>query len=43
LHVEVSASEIREQISAGWNNASAGDELLPKGVFEAIQSRGLYR
>jgi nicotinate-nucleotide adenylyltransferase len=42
LDVEISASQIREQVHAAAGGA-AGFQLLPSVVFEAIRSRGLYR
>jgi hypothetical protein len=43
LHVEISASEIREQIRAALGDPADGRELLPRAVLEAIRERGLYR
>jgi nicotinate-nucleotide adenylyltransferase len=51
LDVEISASqvrdqirdELREQVHAAAGAPTSGHQLLPKAVFEAIRSRGLYR
>jgi nicotinate-nucleotide adenylyltransferase len=51
LHIEISASQVREEIrrqiqeqrAAGPEAADGGGGLLPKAVFEYIQSHGLYR
>jgi nicotinate-nucleotide adenylyltransferase len=43
LHVEVSASEIREQVRGAVEVPAAGHELLPRPVFDYIRSHGLYR
>jgi nicotinic acid mononucleotide adenylyltransferase len=43
LHVEVSASAIREQVRAASNAASGGEALLPAAVAAYIRARGLYR
>jgi nicotinate-nucleotide adenylyltransferase len=47
LHVEISASEIREQVREGEGEqlagSAAGRALLPAAVFEYIRSHGLYR
>ena len=43
LNVEISASEIRELVSAPAAAPSAGHELLPSAVLDYIRSRGLYR
>jgi nicotinate-nucleotide adenylyltransferase len=46
LHVEISATEIREQIReplrAPSSTPTAGRELLPSAVLDYIRSRGLY-
>ena len=47
LHVEISATEIRERIralvGAPSETPTAGRELLPSAVLDYIRSRGLYR
>jgi nicotinate-nucleotide adenylyltransferase len=47
LHVEISASQIRDQIRdqvrADSGTPATQHELLPKNVFEFIRSHGLYR
>jgi nicotinate-nucleotide adenylyltransferase len=47
LHVEISASEIREQIRAlvcaPSETPTAGHKLLPSAVLDYIRSHGLYR
>ena len=43
LNMEISASEIRELVSAPAAAPSAGHELLPAAVLDYIRSRGLYR
>jgi nicotinic acid mononucleotide adenylyltransferase len=43
LHVEISASEIREQVQAAATSPLAEHKLLPNAVFEMIRARGLYR
>jgi nicotinate-nucleotide adenylyltransferase len=47
LNVEISASEIREQIRelarAPSATPTAGDALLPSAVLDYIRARGLYR
>jgi nicotinate-nucleotide adenylyltransferase len=47
LNVEISASDIREQLRYSGDSASAtpaaGDALLPAAVLDYIRSRGLYR
>jgi len=43
LNVEISASEIREQIRAAFGGHGNCHELLPPAVFAAIKARGLYR
>jgi nicotinate-nucleotide adenylyltransferase len=42
LNVEISASEIREQMQAAPGSRTAGQELLPEAVSAYIRSRGLY-
>jgi nicotinate-nucleotide adenylyltransferase len=43
LNVEISASQIREQIHAAQESRTGRDELLPDGVSAYIRSHGLYR
>ena len=43
LQIEISASEIREQVSAAIDRLCAGHELLPDAVCEYIAAHGLYR
>jgi nicotinate-nucleotide adenylyltransferase len=43
LQMEISASEIRDQVRAAIGASMAGDELLPKAVCDYIRSHGLYR
>jgi nicotinate-nucleotide adenylyltransferase len=43
LHVEVSASEIRQQVRGAAEVPAAGHELLPKPVFDYIRAHGIYR
>ena len=43
LDVEISASDIREQVRASLGNLASGDSVLPDAVFQAIRARGLYR
>jgi nicotinate-nucleotide adenylyltransferase len=43
LDVEISASEIREQVRASLGDLSSGHRVLPDAVFEAIRARGLYQ
>jgi nicotinate-nucleotide adenylyltransferase len=43
LYVDISASQIRDQVQAG-SSASPGERtLLPQAVFDYIRSHGLYR
>jgi len=42
LNVEISASEIREQIHGASGVRTAGHELLPEAVSTYIRSQGLY-
>lgn len=42
LHVEISASEIREQVRAARGRLPAGHELLPDVVSEYIANHNLY-
>ena len=43
LYVEISASEIREQIRDASDDPAAGQEPMPRAVLEAIRAGGLYR
>jgi nicotinate-nucleotide adenylyltransferase len=43
LDVEISASEIREQVRASLDDLASGHRVLPDAVFEAIRARGLYQ
>ncbi|MGA8742837.1 MAG: nicotinate (nicotinamide) nucleotide adenylyltransferase [Terracidiphilus sp.] len=43
LHIEISASEIREQGSAENDRLCAGHSLLPDAVCDYIAAHGLYR
>ena len=43
LHIEISASEIREQVSAAIDRLCARHELLPDAVCDYIVAHGLYR
>jgi nicotinate-nucleotide adenylyltransferase len=43
LNVEISASEIREQIRVAFGSHGNCRELLPPAVFAAVRARGLYR
>ena len=43
VNVEISASEIREQIAAARGSQLPCHPLLPGAVMEAIRERGLYR
>jgi nicotinate-nucleotide adenylyltransferase len=43
LDVEISASEIREQVRASLGDLTAGHRVLPDSVLEAIRARGLYQ
>jgi nicotinate-nucleotide adenylyltransferase len=43
LHVEVSASEIRDQVRAASGEPAHARELLPAAVSDYIRSHGLYR
>ncbi len=42
LNVEISASEIREQIHAAQGSRTAGHKLIPDAVSAYIRSHGLY-
>jgi nicotinic acid mononucleotide adenylyltransferase len=43
LHVDISASAIREQVRTGDGKAPDGQNLLPDAVSAYIAARGLYR
>jgi nicotinate-nucleotide adenylyltransferase len=43
LDVEISASEIRDQVRASLGDLTSGQRVLPDAVFEAIRARGLYQ
>jgi nicotinate-nucleotide adenylyltransferase len=43
LEIEISASDIRSQVSAALDRQCAGHELLPDAVCEYIAEHGLYR
>ena len=43
LQLEISASDIRQQVSAATEGLCAGHELLPDAVCEYIAVHGLYR
>jgi nicotinate-nucleotide adenylyltransferase len=43
LEIEISASDIRCQVSAALDRLCAGHELLPDAVCEYIAKHGLYR
>ncbi len=43
LQMEISASEIRDQVRADAGTPVGGGQLLPKAVFDYIRSHGLYR
>jgi len=43
LNIEISASEIREQLFAASGSATKGHELLPGAVSDYIRSHNLYR
>ena len=43
LEIEISASDIRGQVSAALDRLCAGHELLPDAVCEYIAAHGLYR
>ena len=43
LYVDISASQIREQVLAGSPASAAGSGLLPQAVFDYIRANGLYR
>jgi nicotinate-nucleotide adenylyltransferase len=43
VYVDISASQIRDQVQAGSSASTEGRVLLPQAVFDYIRSRGLYR
>jgi nicotinate-nucleotide adenylyltransferase len=43
LNVEISASDIREQLRAAWGARTTGHDLLPDAVADYIRSHNLYR
>jgi len=43
LEIEISASDIRSQVSAALDRLCAGHELLPDAVCEYVATHGLYR
>lgn len=43
LHIEISASDIRRQVSAALDRLCAGHELLPDAVCNYIATHGLYQ
>jgi nicotinate-nucleotide adenylyltransferase len=43
LEIEISASDIRSQVSAALDRQCAGHDLLPDAVCEYIAEHGLYR
>jgi nicotinate-nucleotide adenylyltransferase len=43
LDVEISASEIREQVRASLGDLGSSHRVLPDAVLEAIRARGLYQ
>jgi nicotinate-nucleotide adenylyltransferase len=43
LYVDISASQIREQVQAGSSALADGHGPLPDAVFDYIQAHGLYR
>ena len=43
LDVEISASDIREQVRASLGHLASGHSVLPDAVFQAIRAHGLYR
>jgi nicotinate-nucleotide adenylyltransferase len=43
LDVEISASEIREQVRASLPDLASGQRVLPDPVFQAIRARRLYQ
>jgi nicotinic acid mononucleotide adenylyltransferase len=43
LDVEISASEIRNQVRSSDHNTAAAQSLLPRAVADYIRTHGLYR
>ena len=43
LHIDISATQIREQIQSSPESSGPQPPLLPVAVLETIRSRGLYR
>jgi nicotinate-nucleotide adenylyltransferase len=43
LYVDISASQIRDQVQAGCSASSDGRGLLPQAVFDYIRAHRLYR
>jgi len=43
LYVDISASQIREQVQEGSSGSIDGHGLLPDAVFDYIRAHGLYR
>ena len=43
LYVDISASEIRERVQAGFSTSADGRTLLPTAVFDYIRAHRLYR
>jgi nicotinate-nucleotide adenylyltransferase len=43
LEIEISATEVRQQVSAALDQLCAGHELLPDAVCHYIAAHGLYR
>jgi nicotinate-nucleotide adenylyltransferase len=43
LHVEISATQIRDQVRSTRETFPTGRQLLPAAVFDFIRSHGLYR
>lgn len=43
IEIEISATEVRQQVSAALDRLCAGHELLPDAVCDYIAAHGLYR
>jgi nicotinate-nucleotide adenylyltransferase len=43
LYVDISASQIRDQVQAGCSGTTDGRTFLPQAVFDYVRSHGLYR
>ena len=43
LEIDISASDIRDEVSAALDRLCAGHKVLPDAVCEYIASHGLYR